>query len=182
MKRYLQSILLFDFALPALLLGIPCSVLFWAAMSLQSAEAAKEEEHSAYEMVSRQVAAQSADLQPMQAKSSLLKTLLSGDDMEAKLGTGISASLDKLPADEVEETLHDFQYGPSDIGPQFGDGLRLSLKLSSHWEALNTATAKWEARFPNLVLESLSIDLEAGTTGSPPYLRSALSYFVVTEN
>jgi hypothetical protein len=182
MKRYLQSILMFDFALPALLLGIPCGILFWAIMSLQSSEAAREEEHSAYETLSRQVAALSAQLQPMQVKTSLLKTLLSGDDMEAKLGTGISASLDKLPADEVEETLHEFQYGPSEIGPQFGDGLRLSLKLSSHWEALNTATAKWETRSPNLVLESLSIDLEAGSTGSPPYLRSALSYFVVTEN
>ena len=68
MKRYLQSILIFDFALPALLLGIPCSVLFWAIMSLQSSEAAKEEEHSAYETLSRQVAALSAELQPMQAE------------------------------------------------------------------------------------------------------------------
>ena len=182
MKKYLQSILLFDFLLPAFLLGIPCCVLFWAIMWLESSEAAKEEEHLAYETVSRQVAALSAELQPMQVKASLLKTLLSSDDMESKLGTGISASLDKLPANEVEETLHDFQYGPSEIGPQFGDGLRFSLKVSSHWEALNTVTTKWETRFPNLVLESLSIDLEEGSIGSPPYLRSALSYFVVTEN
>jgi hypothetical protein len=182
MKKYLQSILLFDLTLPALLLGIPCSILFWAVMWLQSSEAAKEEEHSAYETISRQVETVSAELQPMQVKASLLKNLLYGEDMEAKLGTGISASLDKFPADEVEETLHEFQYGPSEIGPQFGDGLRLSLKLSSHWEALNTATAKWETHFPNLVLESLSIDLEPGLIGSPPYLRSALSYFVVTGN
>jgi hypothetical protein len=182
MKKYLQSILIFDFGLPALLLGVPSAILIWAVIWLQSSEAEKAEEHSAYEVQNRQVMALSAELQPMQAKVSLLKTLLSGDDMEAKLGNGISASLDKLPAGDVEQTLHDFQYGPSEIGPQLGDGLRLSLKLSSHWESLNIATAKWETRFPNLVLESLSIDLEPGSTGAPPYLRSALSYFVVTEN
>lgn len=182
MKRYLQSILIFDLALPALLIGIPCSVLFSAVMWLQSSEAAKEEENLAYETLSRQVANLSAKLQPMQVKASFLKTMLSGDDMEAKLGSGISDSLGKLPAADVEETLHDFQFGASEIGPQLGDGLRLSLKLSSHWEALNTAAARWETRFPNLILESLSIDLEEGSTGSPPYLRTALSYFVVTEN
>jgi hypothetical protein len=182
MNRYLQSILVFDLALPALLLGIPCFALLWAIMWFQSSEAAKAEEHAAYEIQNRQVTALSAELQPMVAKVSLLKTLLSGDDIEAKLGNGISAGLDKATPDNIEQTLHDFQYGPSDIGPHLGDGPRLSLKLSSRWEALNTATAEWETRFPNLILESLSIDLEAGSAGSPPYLRSALSYFVVTGN
>ncbi len=97
MNKYLQSILVFDLALPALLLGLPCCALFWAGLWLQSSEAEKAEEHSAYEIQSRQVMALSAELQPMQAKVSLLKTLLSGDDIEAKLGSGISASLDKLP-------------------------------------------------------------------------------------
>jgi hypothetical protein len=52
----------------------------------------------------------------------------------------------------------------------------------SRWEALNTATAEWESRFPNLVLESLSIDVVPGSTVSAPYLQSALTYFIVTEN
>ena len=159
------------------------ALLFWVGLWFQSSEAEKAEGHSAYEIQSRQVVALSAELKPMRAKVVLLKTLLSDDDIEAKLGSGISASLDKLPPEEVEQTLHDFQYGPSDIGPNFGDGHRLTLKLSSRWEALNTATAEWETRFPNLVLESLSIDLEARLTSvSAPYLKSTLSYFVVTEN
>ena len=94
----------------------------------------------------------------MRAKVSLLKALLSNDDIEAKLGSGIAAGLEKLSSDEIEQTLHDFQYGPSTIGPNFGEGRRLTLKLSSRWETLNTVTADWETRFPNLVLESLSID------------------------
>jgi hypothetical protein len=107
---------------------------------------------------------------------------LSNNDIEAKLGSGIAAGLQKLSSDEIEQTLHDFQYGPSTIGPNFGEGRRLSLKLSSRWETLNSVTADWETRFPNLVLESLSIDPEAGTAVSAPYLQAALSYFVVTEN
>ena len=58
----------------------------------------------------------------------------------------------------------------------------MTLKLFSRWETLNTATADWETRFPNLVLESLSIDLVPGSAVSAPYLQSALSYFVITEN
>jgi hypothetical protein len=182
MNKYLQCILVFDLALPALLLGLPCCGLLWVVLWFQGSEAEKAEQHAAYEIQSRQVSKLSAELQPMQAKVSLLKTLLSGGDIEAKLGSGISASLDKLPSDDIEQTLHDFQYGPSDIGPNFGEGRRLSLKFSSRWEALNTATAEWETRFPNLVLESVSIDFDGGSEVSAPYLRSALSYFVVTEN
>jgi hypothetical protein len=182
MNKYLQSILVFDLAFPALLLGLPCCALLWAGLWIQSSGVEKAEEHSAYEIQNRQVAALSGELQPMGAKIALLKTLLSADDIESKLGNGISAGLDKLTADDIEQTLHDFQVGPSDIGTNFGEGRRLSLKLSSRWEALNIATATWETRFPNMVLESLTIDFEPGTTVSPPYLQSALSYFVVTEN
>ena len=107
----------------------------------------------------------------MRAKVSLLKALLSNDDIEAKLGSGIAAGLDKFSSDDVEQTLHDFQYGASAIGPNYGEGRRLTLKLSSRWESLNTATADWETRFPNLVLESLSIDLVPGSAVSAPYLQ-----------
>ena len=92
------------------------------------------------------------------------------------------AGLEKLSSDEAEETLHDFQFGPSTIGLNYGDGRSMSLKLFSRWESLNTAAADWETRFPNLVLESLSIDVVAGTAVSAPYLQSALTYFVITEN
>jgi hypothetical protein len=182
MKRYLQAILIFDVALPALFLGLPCFALLWAVLRFQSFVGEKVEEHATYETQSRQAAALSAELQPMRAKVSLLKTLLSSEDIEAKLGSGITTSLEKLPSDEVEQTLHDFQYGASIIGPNLGEGRRLTLKLSSRWESLNTATAWWEAHFPNLVLESMSIDLTPGSAVSRPYLQSALSYFVVTEN
>src|SRR6266446_611582 len=182
MKRYLHAILLFDVAVPALFLGLPCLALLWAVLGFQSLVIVKAEERAVYETESLQVKTISAQLQPMLAKVSLLKALLSNNDIEAKLGGGIAAGLQKLSSGEIEQTLHDFQYGPSTIGPNFGEGRRLSLKLSSRWEALNSATADWETRFPNLVLESLSIDPEAGTAVSAPYLQSALSYFVVTEN
>jgi hypothetical protein len=182
MKKYLQTILVFDFALPLLFIGLPCFALVWAALRFQSFVVEKAEAHTAYETQSRQVATLSAALEPMGAKVALLKTLLSNDDIEAKLGGGIEAGLEKLSSDEVEQTLHDFQYGASAIGPNYGEGRRLTLKLSSRWESLNIATADWEARFPNLVLESLSIDVVPGTPVSAPYIQSALSYFVVTEN
>jgi hypothetical protein len=142
----------------------------------------KAEAQAGYEAQSRQVATLSAELEPMRAKVSFLKGLLSSDDVEAKLGSGIAAALEKLSSDDIEQTLHDFQYGPSTIGPNYGEGRRLTLKLLSRWESLNTATADWEARFPNMVLESLSVDVVPGSARSAPYLQSALSYFIVTEN
>jgi hypothetical protein len=182
MKRYLHAILLFDFALPVLLIGLPCCALLWALLRFQSYVVEKAEAQASYETQSRQAATLSAELEPMRAKVSLLKGLLSGDDVEAKLGSGMAAGLEKLSPDDVEQTLHDFQYGPSMIGPNFGDGRQLTLKILSRWEALNITTADWEARFPNMVLESLSIDVMPGSAGSAPYLQSALSYFIVTEN
>jgi hypothetical protein len=182
MKRYLQSILVFDVALPALFLGLPCCVLLWAVLRFQSFVIEKAEAHAAYETQSRQVWALSAELEPMRAKVPLLKALLGSDDIEAKLGSGIAAGLDKFSSDDIEQTLHDFQYGASTIGPNYGEGRRLTLKLSSRWESLNTATVNWETRFPNLVLESLSIDQAPGSALVAPFLQAALSYFVVTEN
>jgi hypothetical protein len=182
MKRYLQTIFLFDVALPALFLGLPCCALLWAVLRFQSFVVEKAEAHAAYEVQSLQVAALHTELEPMQAKTLALRSLLSSTDIEAKLVSGIGAGLEKLPSDEVEQTLHDFQYGPSTIGPNYGEGRTMTLNLYSRWEALNNAAADWEARFPNLVLESLSIDLVPGSTLSAPYLQSALVYFVVTEN
>jgi hypothetical protein len=182
MKRYLQTILLFDVALPALFLGLPCCALLWAVLRFQSFVAEKAEAHAAYEIQSRQVAALTVELEPMREKTLALQAILSGTDIEAKLVSGIGADLEKLPSDEVEQTLHDFQYGSSTIGSNYGEGRTMTLNLFSRWEALNNSAAEWEARFPNLVLESLSINLVAGSTVSTPYLQSALVYFVVTEN
>jgi hypothetical protein len=182
MKRYLQTILLFDVAIPALLIGLPCCALFWAVLKFQSFVVEKAATHAAYETQSRQVATLSAELKPMQAKTVLLKALLSGTDIEAKLVTGIGASMEKISSDEVEQPLHDFLYGASTISPNYGEGRTMTLKLSSRWEALNSLTVDWETRFPNLILESLSINLVPGSAVSAPYLQSALTYFVVTEN
>jgi hypothetical protein len=182
MKRYIQTILLFDVALPVLLIGLPCFALLWAGLKFQAFVVEKADAHVAYETQSRQVATLNAALGPLKAKTTLLKELLSSTDVEAKLVTGIGSGLEKLSSDEVEQPLHDFQYGPSAIGTNYGDGRTMTLKLFSRWEPLNIVTADWEARFPNLVLESLSIDLVPGTPLSAPYLQSALTYFVVTEN
>jgi hypothetical protein len=181
-KRYLQTILLFDVALPALLIGLPCCALLWAVLKFQTFVVDKAEAHAAYEAQSRQVATLNAELEPMRAKTVILRALLSGTDIEAKMVSGLGAVLEKLSSDEVEETLHDFQFGPSIIGPNYGDGRSMTLKLLSRWESLNIATADWETRFPNLVLESLSIDLIPGSGISAPYLQSTLLYFVITEN
>jgi hypothetical protein len=182
MKRYLQAILLFDVALPVLFIGLPCCALLWGVLRFQTFVVEKAEAHAAYETQSRQVAALNAELEPMRAKTVILRALLSGTDIEAKLVSGIEAGLEKQPSDEVEETLHDFQFGPSAIGTNYGDGRSMSLKLLSRWESLNTVAADWETRFPNLVLESLSIELMPGSALSAPYLQSALTYFVITEN
>jgi hypothetical protein len=182
MNKYIQAILLFDVAIPVLLIGLPCSALFWAVLTFQSYLLEKTIARDAYEMRSRQVVALSGQLAPTRAKVLLLKGLLSSDDIETKLDRGIAASLEKFSSDEVEQTLHDYQTGSSIIGQNLGDGRHLSLKLSSRWEALNTATAEWETRFPNMVLESLSIDLAAGSAVSLPFLQATLSYFVITEN
>jgi hypothetical protein len=182
MKRYLQTILLFDVALPALFLGLPCFALLWAVVQFQSFVVARAAAHATYEAQSRQVATLSAELEPMRAKTQLLKALLSSTDIEAKLVSGLGAGLEKLSPDDVEETLHDFQFGPSTIGLNYGDGRQLTLKLLSRWESLDIATADWETRFPNLVLQSLSIDVVPGSAVSAPYIQSALSYFIVTEN
>jgi hypothetical protein len=182
MNKYLGSILLFDVALPTVLLGIPCGLLIFGICTFQGVEAAKIQEESAYQTQSRQVVALNNQLETTRPKVEILKSLLQTNDIEPKLDHGILNSLEKLSTDEVEETLHDFQFGPSTIGTTLGEGRQLSLKLSSRWEALNTITTQWETQFPNLILQSLSVDLAPGTATAIPYLQTALSYFVVTEN
>ena len=50
MKRYLQSILLFDIALPALFLGLPCVRSALGGVGVpEFCHAEKAEEHAAYE-------------------------------------------------------------------------------------------------------------------------------------
>jgi hypothetical protein len=182
MNRYLQALLVFDVAAPALLIGLPCGALFWAVLTFQNFLLQKTVDRDAYETRGREVAALSAQLAPTREKVLLLKKLLSTDDIETRLDRDIAAGLEKFSSDEAEQTLHDYQIGPSVIGQNLGDGRRLSLKLSSRWESLNTATADWETHFPTMILETLSIDLTAGSAVSVPYLQSTLTYFVVTEN
>jgi hypothetical protein len=182
MKRYLSAILVFDLLLPALLLGVPGCILLWALISFQQFAETKAIDFSAHQERVRFVEALKRQLEPVQAKAPLLKTLVSNNDIESRVDHSILAALEKFSPDEIERTLHDSQYGPSPIGQAISEGHRLSLKFSSRWEPLTTAALDWETRCPNLVLETLSISRSAGTPTSAPYLESTLSYFVITEN
>jgi hypothetical protein len=182
MKKYLSAILVFDLLLPALLLGVPGCILLWALISFQQFAETKAADFSAHQDRVRFVEALKRELQPVQAKAPLLKTLVSNNDIESRVDHSILGALEKFSPDEIERTLHDSQYGPSPIGQAISDGHRLSLKFSSRWEPLTAAALDWETRCPNLLLESLSISRSAGAPTSAPYLDSALSYFVITEN
>jgi hypothetical protein len=182
MKKYLSAILVFDLLLPALLLGLPGCVLLWALISFQGFAETKTAEFSSHQDRVRLVERLNRELQPVQAKAPLLKTLLSNNDIESKVDHSILGALEKFSPDEIERTLHDSQYGPSPIGQAISDGHRLSLKFSSRWEPLTAAALDWETRCPNLLLETLSISRSPGSQTSAPHLESALSYFVITEN
>jgi hypothetical protein len=182
MKKYIGAILLFDVLLPALLLGIPGCILLWAMISFQAFAESKTAEFSAHQDRVRSVEALNRELQPVQAKAPLLRTLLSNNDIESRIDHSIQAALEKFSPDEIERTLDDSQNGTSAIGPAFGEGHRLSLKFSSRWEPMNVAALEWETRCPNLLLENLSIQRAVGSQPSAPYLESTLSYFVITED
>jgi hypothetical protein len=182
MKKYISAILLFDVLLPALLLGIPGCILLWAMISFQAFAESKTAEFSAHQDRVRSVEALNRELQPVQAKAPLLRTLLSNNDIESRIDHSIQAALEKFSPDEIERTLDDSQNGVSAIGPAFGEGHRLSLKFSSRWEPLNVAALELETRCPNLLLENLSIQRAAGSQLSAPYLESTLSYFVITQD
>src|SRR5258708_3788582 len=182
MKKYLSAILVFDVLLPALLLGLPGCILLWALISFQQFADSKSAEFSAHQDRVRLVEALNRELQPVQAKAPLLKTLLSNNDIESRVDHSILAALEKFSPDEIERTLHDSQYGPSPIGQAVGDGHRLSLKFSSRWEPLTAAALGWETSCPNLLLETLSISRSTGAQISSPHLESTLSYFAITQN
>ena len=182
MKRYLQAMLLFDLLLPALFLLIPGFVLFWAFSGFQDYVQARTAELIEHKDRARMVEVLTRQLKPLEPKVPALHELLSSNDIEARIGHTIGASLDKFSSDEIERTLNDLQYGTSSIGQNIGEGPRLSLKFSSRWEALNAAALNWEIQCPNLLLESLSLERVAAQPLSAPHLEATMSYFVITEN
>ena len=182
MKKYLGAILLFDVLLPALLLGIPGCILLWAMISFQVFAESKTAEFSAHQDRIRSVEVLNRELQPVQAKAPLLRTLLSNNDIESRIDHTVQAALEKFSPEEIARTLDDSLYGPSPIGQAIGDGHRLSLKFSSRWEPLTAVALDWETHCPNLLLETLSISRAAAAPASEPHLDAALSYFVITEN
>jgi len=182
MKKFLSAILVFDVLLPAVVLGVPGCLLFFALAGFQDFVQTRTADLSEHKDRVRMVEALNRELQPMQARMPLLQTLLSNNDIEARVDHTILAALDKFSPDEIERTLNDLQFGTSAIGPAIGDGRRLSLKFSCRWEPLNAAALDWETRCPNLLLESLSLQRAASQPLSGPYLESTLSYFVITEN
>lgn len=182
MSRYLQSILIFDVALPAIMLGIPGLLLLWAFFSFQNLVAARTVDYREHQNRVRQVAALQAQTKDLLTKAPLLKAVLSGNDVDARLDRATEAAAEKYSSDEIERTLCDFQSGPSAIGPSYGAGRRLQLKFFSRWEALNAAALNWESANPNLVLETLSIDKAPTGADLAPSLLSSFSYFIITEN
>jgi hypothetical protein len=182
MKKFLSAVLVFDVLLPALVLGVPSCLLLWALAGFQDFVQTRTADLNEHKDRVRMVEALNRELQPVQAKMSLLQALLSNNDIEARVDHSILAALDKFSPDEIERTLNDLQYSTSTIGPAIGDGRRLSLKFSSRWEPLNVAAMDWETRCPNLLLETLSVQRAAVQPLSAPHLESTLSYFVITEN
>jgi len=182
MNRYLQSILVFDVGLPALLLGLPALVLLWAFFNFRGLVAERTQEYFDHQDRERQVTILKSQLKEIQAKAPLLKAILSGNDVDARLDHATQAALERYSNDEVERTLCDFESGPSAIGSKYGDGRRVQLKFVSRWEPLNAAALEWESANPNLLLETLSISKATTGTGLGPSLESSFSYFIITEN
>jgi hypothetical protein len=182
MNRYLQSIIVFDVALPVLLLGLPGALLLAAFASFQGLIAARTAEYRENQVRERQVAALKVEMKDLQPKVPLLKSMLAVTDVDARLDNATRAAAEKFSSDEIERTLCDFQSGPSAIGSAYGDGRRLQLKFVSRWEPLNAAALAWETANPNLVLETLSITKASSGTGLGPTLESSMSYYIITEN
>src|SRR5438132_12436305 len=128
MNRYLQSIIVFDVALPALVLGLPGGILLWAIISFQSFVAQRTADYQDYKQREQQAAVLKAQLAGIQPKMPLLKSLLSGNDVDARVDRSILAAVEKYSSDEIERSLCDFEAGPSAIGNTLGDGRRVQLK------------------------------------------------------
>jgi hypothetical protein len=183
MKKYLKAILFFDLAIPALLLGIPGIGLFTALGAFDSYANAKKEEFEQHAERARQMAVLRHQLEPVRDRLPMLKSVLSGGDIEIRLDRGISSALEKFSPDEIESTLRDVQSGPFPVQQTLGEGKRLALRFRGLWEPLTLAALNLETQQPNLFLESLTLQKSQG--GSEPnssYLESDLSYFVITEN
>jgi hypothetical protein len=183
MNRYLKAILIFDLAIPALLLGIPGLALFIALASFDSYAEEKKTEFEQHAERAQQIAVLRRQLEPVQDKLPMLKTVLSGRDVEARLDRGISSALEKLSPDEIASTLRDVQSGSFAVPQTLGDGRRMTLRFRSRWEPLTLAALDLETQQPNLFLESLTLQKPQDASASNnPYLESDLSYFVITEN
>ena len=183
MNRYLKAILLFDLAVPALLFGIPILGLFIALSCFVSYADAKKEEFEQHAQQAQQISVLRHQLEPVRDKLPMLKSVLAGADIEARLDRGISSALEKFSSDEIESTRRDVQPGPFPVQQTFGEGKRLALRFRGFWEPLTLAALNLETQQPNLFLESLALQKSQG--GSQPnssYLESDLSYFVITEN
>jgi hypothetical protein len=183
MKKYLKAILLFDLAIPALLLGIPGIGLFIALARFDSYADARKSEFEQHAERARQIAVLRHQLEPVRDKLPALKSVLSGADIEARLDRGISSVLEKFSPDEIESALHDVQPGPFPVQQTFGEGKRLSLRFYSRWEPLTLAALNLETQQPNLFLESLTLQkTQSSSEPNSSYLESNLSYFIITEN
>jgi hypothetical protein len=183
MKKYLKAILLFDLAIPALLLGIPGIGLFIALAGFDSYAASKKDEFEQHTERARQTALLRHQLEPVRDKLPMLKSVLSGADIEARLDREISSALEKFSPDEIESALRDVQPGSFPVPQTFGEGKRLALRLHARWEPLTLAALNLETQQPNLFLESLTLQKSQGSSEpNSSYLESDLSYFIITEN
>jgi hypothetical protein len=183
MSNYLKAILVFDLVIPALLLGIPGIALLVALTRFDSYAAEKKTEFEQHVERARQVAALRRQLEPVQDKLPMLKSVLAGRDIEARLDREISSALERFSPDEIASTLRDVQSGAFAVPQTLGDGRKLVLRFYSRWEPLTLAALNWETGQPNLFLESLTLQKPQG--GSEPnssFLESELSYFVITDN
>jgi hypothetical protein len=184
MNKYLKSILVFDLAIPALLLGVPAIGLFFALASFDSYAEERKAEFEQHVERAQQIAALRRQLEPVKEKLPVLKTVLSGKDVEARLDQGISSALEKFSPDEIASTLRDVQPGPFAVPQTLGDGKRMELRFYSRWEPLTLAALNWETQQANLFLQSLTLQKsqQGGQEPGSPYLESDLSYFIITEN
>jgi hypothetical protein len=181
MNRYLPSIMVFEVALPALLLGLPGAILLAAFVGFQGLVATRTAEYQENQDRERQVAVLKVHMKDVQTKVPLLKSMLSGTDVDARLDRATLVATEKFSQDEIERTLCDFQSGSSTIGAAYGEGRRVELSFVSRWEPLNIAALAWETANPNMVLETLSIAKSPSGTGLSPSLDSTFSYFIITE-
>ena len=165
MNRYLQALLIFDVAVPAFLIGLPCCALFWAVLTFQNFVVEKTAERDEYDNQGRQVAALNTELAPIRAKTLVLKSLLSYGRCRDQAGSRHRAGLEKLSSDEVEQTLHDYQIGPSVIGQNFGEGRSFVAQAFFPLGVIEHRHSRLGNTFSNHDL-GVSVDRPGGRVGS----------------